>query len=178
MDGIIHVLKSYDFTVLPEEPNSVIDTRFPDQFLISNHVSEFVWDRSFVAEHDGEIVGFCHYTIIDQHSAQTRLLAVLPEHQSLGLGKQLQIARMKAAYGQGIEKLHTHSEHPKSIEWYKKHFGYIDHGSVESLHGLLFFRLPDRVVWGLHYGFQEYPVLRKLVCNLPQYFSRTKSQKV
>ena len=71
IDAIIHVLKSYDFILLPEESGSVIDSRFPDQFMLSNQVSEFVWDRSFVAEVDGSIVGFCHYTILDEKNAKT-----------------------------------------------------------------------------------------------------------
>jgi N-acetylglutamate synthase-like GNAT family acetyltransferase len=176
IDGILHVLGMYDFTVLPEKSGATIDQRFPGKFLLSNNVSEFVWDRSFVAEEDGAIVGFCHYTTIDDQTAKTRLLTVLPSHRGTGLGKQLHIARMKAAYDNGIVKLHTESEHPKSIQWYKKHFGCIEDGTVESVHGLVFFHLPDRIIWGIHYGFKDYPIHKKLVCDLPLYFTNHTDQ--
>jgi len=170
IDAIIRVLSSFDFTLLPEKNRSVIDPRFPDHFRLSNRVVEFAWERSFVAERDGEIVGFCHYTITGETTAATRLLTVLPECREYGYGTQLQLARMEAAYKSGITELHTSSAHPKSIEWYKKHFGYVEHGTEDNSHGLIFFRLPDRVVWGLHYGLKEHPVCRKLTCNLTGFF--------
>lgn len=157
IDGIIHVLASYDFIVIPEEPDGIIDVRFPNQFLLSNRVSEFAWEQSFVAEEVYSIVGFCHYTTIDEHTAQTRLLTVLPKYRGHGLGMQLHIARMKAAYDNGIVELHTHSEHPKSIAWYKKHFGCTEYGTVESCHGLVFFAYQIELSGGFITGLRITP---------------------
>ena len=116
IDAIIRVLSSFDFALVPEKNHSVIDSRFPEQFLLTNRVLEFAWEHSFVAEREGTIVGFYHYTITNEQTATTRLLTVLPGYREHGYGTQLQLARMRAAYENGITELHTSSGTPNRLD--------------------------------------------------------------
>ena len=88
----------------------------------------------FVAEQDGRIVGASGYKMIGPKEGKTTLLGVDPRINGKGIGRKLQLARMKAMYDQGAESLITNADRPRTISWYKKLFGYEEIGSIPKLH--------------------------------------------
>ena len=87
----------------------------------------------FVAQKDKNIIGVCGYKILSKTEGKTTLLAVYPEFQGLGVGKQLQIKRLEIMYKEGVKKVKTNADHIETILWYKKHFGYEEIGKLEKL---------------------------------------------
>ncbi|MBI3223124.1 MAG: GNAT family N-acetyltransferase [Nitrosomonadales bacterium] len=51
-------------------------------------------DNSFVALHDGKLVGVASYIVLDKETAETASLAVAKTCQGLGVGYLLQKARL------------------------------------------------------------------------------------
>jgi ribosomal-protein-alanine N-acetyltransferase len=110
----------------------------------SPEMPELDWKCFFVAKVDGEIVGAAGYKILSQTEAKTTLMAVLPEHRRLGIGRLLQEKRMKTLCEKGIKTLTTNADIPETITWYKKYFGYKEVGKVKKVHE---FGRPDIVEW-------------------------------
>ena len=103
-----------------------------------------VW---FVAEVAGEIVGVAGHRILrdgDGLAGKTTLLAVLPEHRELGIGRALQELRMDLMRDAGATRVITNADRPETIAWYQRHFGYRRVGEVEKIHE---FGLPDVDRW-------------------------------
>ena len=101
IDGIIEVLKGYRMQFLRPEDKVMIDERFGDVVSVYNEISELAWERSWVAEHDGKVVGFCNWkpygVVQDRPAAKTTLISVLPDYRKHGYGKELLTARMREA---------------------------------------------------------------------------------
>lgn len=81
----------------------------------------------------GDIIGAAGYKILSDNAGKTTLLGVYPEFQGLGIGKVLQITRLEAMYKAGIKHVTTNADHPETIIWYKKHFGYKVIGRLKKL---------------------------------------------
>jgi len=167
--GIIRALGSFNFKLLNAVDSSAVDDLWPGTFVLRNEVTEIDLKNGFVALSGNKIVGFCHYKRYKPGVVKTTLLAVLPEYRKHGFGKALQVARMKEAYRRGYKKMMTWSEHPDSQRWYKKHFGYKKVGVEPVSHRLYFFRLRDKIIWGIHYGFPEFKAQESLVCDLKRF---------
>lgn len=110
----------------------------------SPEMPELDLTHAWVALVDGEVVGFSAIKMIDESTAKTTLLAVLPEHRKHGLGRLLQEKRMLAAWELGATKLITNADRPPTIAWYKKWFGYQEVGKLKKEHE---FGLPEVDEW-------------------------------
>ena len=165
INEILKVLSHYNFNVLNPTDNSPIDNDAEELLTLYNQVSEIDLNNAFVAVHNGKIVGFSHYKHYKEGVAKTTLVTVLPKFRG-----HLQLARMKEAYGKGYKKLITYCEGPAAIEWYIHHFHYKILGTESVQHRLHFFTLKDRVIWGVHYGFNE-SSLKVMVCDLEDFFT-------
>lgn len=88
----------------------------------------------FVARLDGEIVGASGYKILPSGNGKTTLLAVLPEHRGLNIGKKLQDARLRAMHSLGASTVTTNADRPATIAWYKRWYGYREVGRIEKIH--------------------------------------------
>ena len=102
------------------------------------------WDRFWMVKLDGTVVGAAGYRLLENGDAKTTLMAVLPECKGKGIGLALQAHRMRMAMTEGSKIMHTSSDIPRTIEWYKRHFGYEMTGSVQKLHE---FGRPDIDTW-------------------------------
>jgi N-acetylglutamate synthase-like GNAT family acetyltransferase len=170
IEAILDVLGSYNFKVLNAVDGAPVDDDASDILYLRNEITELDLKHAFVALHNGKIVGFCHYKHLEEGVAKTTLITVLPQYRELGLGKALQLARMKEAYEGGHKRLMTFCESPAAIRWYMKHFNYKILGTEPLLHRLYFFKLKDTVIWGIHYGFNE-EFQKKMVCDLENFFN-------
>jgi len=171
IDGILDVLAQYDFRVLNTEDGAVLDPEVGELLTLYNEVSALDLAHGFVVEENQRIVGFAHYKIIDKKTAKTTLMTVLPECRGKGWGKELQVARMREAFERGSETLLTYCELPKSIAWYRGHFGYVVLRQEATHHRLHYIPLVNRVIWGVHYGFKE-KELSVMECDLAAYFEQ------
>lgn len=72
-------------------------------------------------------------TPVNPGHGKTTLLAVMPECKGMGIGKELQYARMKEMHDKGVKVLTTNADRMDTILWYKKHFGYHQVGKLEKL---------------------------------------------
>ena len=77
---------------------------------------------------------------------------------------------MKEANQRGYRKLVTFCEGPNAARWYIKHFNYEILRTEPVHHRLHFFRLKNRIIWGVHYGFREFQSLKVMVCDLEKFF--------
>jgi len=106
--------------------------------------SEIRVENSFVAEHDGDVVGTASYIVHDDTFAETASMAVTPDYRGEGLGYRLQAARLEEMYSRGIETVRTETDRPETIEWYIEHFGYERVGTNPKKHD---FSLSDVDEW-------------------------------
>jgi len=113
-------------------------------YVPSPEMPELDWKCFFVARVGGKIVGAAGYKILSATEAKTTLMAVHPDFKKHGIGGLLQERRMLAMSEQGIKTLITNADIPKTIEWYKKHFGYKEIGKFKKLHE---FGRPDIDEW-------------------------------
>jgi uncharacterized protein (DUF849 family)/ribosomal protein S18 acetylase RimI-like enzyme len=81
----------------------------------------------------GQVIGASGYKILPDKRGKTTLLGVFPEFSGAGLGKELQLARLRAMHEVGVEKVTTNADRPETIVWYRKHFGYREVGTLEKL---------------------------------------------
>ncbi len=127
MPGILDVLRTVNMHHIP-----------------SAEMPDFDLELCLVAEIDGKIVGLSGYKILSADVGKTTLLAVNPEHRSLGLGHKLQTWRMNELLKRDIRYLITNADRPETIAWYEKHFGYRKIGRLEKEHE---FGRPDIDHW-------------------------------
>jgi uncharacterized protein (DUF849 family)/N-acetylglutamate synthase-like GNAT family acetyltransferase len=104
----------------------------------------------------GEIIGAAGYKLLSPGKGKTTLLAVYPEFTGSGVGKELQIARLRAMYECGVKTVTTNADRPDTIVWYMKHFGYREVGTLEKL---------------CPFGLEEVPQWTTLQMDLPRYFA-------
>jgi 3-oxoadipate:acetyl-CoA acetyltransferase len=142
----------------PENRSEIIDVLAPWNLhkIPSPEALEIDFDFFFVAKVMGKIIGVSGYQLLSQDMAETRSLAVYPEFQGSGIGKELQDIRLEAMYKAGIKKVITYTDRQETITWYKKHYRYVQTGTVKkkSDHGL-----KDVDIW------------TKLELNLTQYIN-------
>jgi 3-keto-5-aminohexanoate cleavage enzyme len=120
----------------------------------SLEMEELDLDSFFVVCDNDKIVGACGYKIVSKEDGKTTLLAVYPEFQGSGIGKELQDKRLEAMYKQGVKRVLTNADHTSTILWYKKHFGYKEVGRLKKI---ISFGLEDVNYWTtLELDLQEY----------------------
>ena len=168
VDAVLACLRTYGFHLLGDR---YADPDFPADAVLSvrNAISDFdLRERCWLAEADGSVLGFCSWDWLDagKGTAKTLLIVVLPAARSLGVGSRLQRRRMQEMREHGAREVHTWSDDPKAIAWYKSHFGYVEVGREPLLHCLHHFRWGDREAWGIHRGFRERDELAHLVADL------------
>lgn len=105
----------------------------------------------------GKILGAAGYKILSRETGKTTLLAVWPEHAGTGMGKELQIARLRAMYEAGVRTVTTNADRPRVIAWYRNSFGYREVGTLEKL---------------CSYGLESAPAWTTLQIDLGEYFAR------
>ena len=103
-------------------------------YVPSPEMPDLDWRCYFVARVNGKIAGASGYRILSSTEAKTTLMAVLPEFRCFGIGRALQERRMMVLYELGIKTLTTNADIPQTIEWYKKHYGYLQIGKVKKVH--------------------------------------------
>ena len=170
LQPIIRVLSHYNFQPLKIEDGHIIDVNGGEILSVYNEVSFLDVDDGFVAEFEGRIVGFSHFKKLKEGSAKTTLLSVNPEYRKHGFGKDLQIARMRAAIDRGFKDLITFCDNEKAVNWYIKHFGYEKIGNDSNHHRIHFIGKGKIGVWGVHYGLQGCDEVTILRCDLDKYF--------
>lgn len=99
----------------------------------SVEVEEMVAEDYLVAKIGLKIVGLAGWKVLDSGEGKTTLMAVLPEYNGGGIGKDLQHRRMKILYELGCKTITTNADRPETIVWYKKHFGYKEIGKLKKL---------------------------------------------
>ena len=169
IDGILNVLRCYNFKVIKAFDGAPIDEDYGETITLYNQVSEIDLRNGFVAVIDGKIVGFSHYKHLHEATAKTTLITVLPEYAGHGLGKELQLARMKEAYEKGCKELITYCETRTIVDWYVKNFDYKVLRTEPVSHRLHFLKLKDQVIWAVHYGKKGRETLKVLTCNLEDF---------
>jgi N-acetylglutamate synthase-like GNAT family acetyltransferase len=174
IDSILHVLSHYNLKVINAVDGSPLDDDYGDTITLYNQVSQINLQNAFVALSDGKIVGFSHYKHLEGDTAKTTLITVMPEYERLGFGKQLQLARMKEAHEKGYKKLITYCENPLIVNWYVRHFNYQILRTEPVCHRLHFFKLKNRIIWAVHYGSKERKTLQVLLCDLEDFFKKTR----
>ncbi|NTW56576.1 MAG: GNAT family N-acetyltransferase [Chlorobiaceae bacterium] len=87
----------------------------------------------FIARISGTIAGAAGYKIIGPEEGKTTLLGIIPEFAGMGLGRELQFARLEAMYNEGVRKVTTNADRPETILWYKKHYGCKEVGKLGKL---------------------------------------------
>ena len=101
------------------------DLTISPDYLANNHV--------FVAESDGQIVGF--YSLVDrQDKAELDHMWVAPEHIGTGVGKELFIHAMQHAAGQNIPEVEILSD-PNAEGFYRKMGAYRIGETVSEVDG-------------------------------------------
>jgi len=100
----------------------------------SLEMPELELDKFFLAIIDGNIVGAAGYKMISDTEGKTTLMAVDPKYSGQGIGLELQRMRMNEMKTLGATSIVTNADRPKSIAWYKKHFGYQEVGTIPKIH--------------------------------------------
>jgi N-acetylglutamate synthase-like GNAT family acetyltransferase len=103
-------------------------------YIPSPEMPELNYDNYFVAKVEGRVVGFSGYKILSSTEAKTELMVVDKKYRGRGIGYALQVRRMEDMLARGIRTLTTNTDLPATIEWYKRHFGYVEVGRLEKLH--------------------------------------------
>lgn len=174
IDQILLVLRTYNFHVLAPREGHVLDQDFGQEITVYNSVSEIKLDWSWVALIKNQIVGFANYKEENRSIAKTTIMTVLPEFRKLGIGQQLQLARMKEAHQQGYAKMITYCENKEVCAWYTKNFGYITLREEPVCHRLHFIRLKNKIIWGIHYGVKS-KYLRVMETKLNNFFKHNET---
>ena len=117
LDGIMAVLQTANMHHIP-----------------SKEMPELDLSKCFIAKSGGKVVGVSGYKMLPDGRGKTTLLAVLPEFQCHGIGYALHVRRIEAMESLGAERILTNADREESIEWYKRHFGYVVIGSLRKLH--------------------------------------------
>lgn len=110
----------------------------------SKEMPELDLNNFFLAIYHGLVVGAAGYKMTSPTTGKTTLMAVHPRMAGRGIGKLLQQARMEEMAKLGAQSIITNADRPKTIEWYKKYFGYKEIGKLQKIHP---FGLPDISFW-------------------------------
>jgi GNAT superfamily N-acetyltransferase len=102
--------------------------------------------RTLVACDAGRIVGVASYRLTEPGSAFTESLAVDPLYVGRGVAERLQRARLDALHAQGVRRVRTTADRPRTIAWYLKRYGCRVVGTVPKRHPI---SLPDVPEWTL-----------------------------
>ena len=142
-----------------------------DEILtIRNSISHIdLSDKCWVAEEDGDILGFCCWEWRDpkMRSAKTVLISVTDRGRTRGVGKLLQRRRIDEMRERGAIDIHTWSDDPRAVKWYQRTFGYEVVGHEPIRHSLHRFHRGGRdEVWAIHRGFRENDTLTHLRLDL------------
>ena len=103
-------------------------------YVPSEEMPELDWRQCFVALRGDKIIGMSGYKIIGEDQGKTTLMAVDPEYRGTGVGMSLQVERLHAMARHGVEFVTTNADRTATIEWYKKHFGYRQIGTLKKVH--------------------------------------------
>ena len=168
MPAVFAVLAEYRVHLLGAAP--LADTDFPADALLAVRnaiVDVDLGARALVAVDERGVLGFCCWDWLDQDAgaAKTVLITVLRSQRGSGIGAALQRARMDAVWAAGAQSIHTWSDDPSAIAWYRRHFGYEAVGEEAIRHALHRFHLGDTTWWALHRGFPERASLTHLVAT-------------
>ena len=117
LQDILKIFEYYNMHLIPSPEMPEINVKF-----------------FFVAEVEGSIVGAAGFKILSPEVGKTTLLAVSPAFSGKGIGLALQAKRLQALRALGCEKVITNADRPKTICWYKKHFGYRQVGTIKKIH--------------------------------------------
>lgn len=91
--------------------------------------------RYYFVVRDGErVVGASGYAVLSETKGKTQLMVVHPDYRRRGIGMALQTARIEAMARLGVKTVITNVDRPETIEWYKKHFGYREVGTLKKVH--------------------------------------------
>jgi 3-keto-5-aminohexanoate cleavage enzyme len=126
-DGILGVLETANMHHIP-----------------SKEMPELELSHCFVAKSGGRVIGISGYKMLPDGRGKTTLLAVKPEFQCQGVGYALHLKRIEAMEAAGAEWIVTNADRQDSIEWYKKHFGYVEVATLKKMHE---FGNPDVDYW-------------------------------
>jgi len=170
MESILKVLRSYECKVIHPVDNAPIDDDYGHVITVINELSALKLENAFVAQLDDVIAGFCHYKHYSSDTAKTTLMSVLPQYRELGIGRALQVARMKEAHEKGYRKMLTYCDVPKTAVWYQKNFQYVVLRTEPNHHMLHFLSGPDGPIWFIHHGSKD-EYLKVLECDLDAYFA-------
>jgi 3-keto-5-aminohexanoate cleavage enzyme len=113
-------------------------------YIPSEEMPELDWRCCFVASHNEHVIGMSGYKVLGEGQGKTTLMAVHPNYRGYGVGKSLQVARLRAMASLGVETVVTNADRPPTIEWYKKHYGYKKIGNLKKIHE---FGDPDVTEW-------------------------------
>lgn len=116
MPGILEVLSKWNMHHIPSPEMPELDLSFV-----------------FVAVQSGRIIGLGGYKLLSPGLAKTTLLAVLPEFQGYGLGRELHDIRLDAMRKAGVRKVTTNADDLKAVSWYMKHYGARVTGSLRKV---------------------------------------------
>jgi len=171
--AVLDCLAAYRFHVLGSTPCADPDFAADEVLTVRNQIGVIDLDRrSWVAEHDGVVVGFCCWDWHDRgaREAKTVLISVRPEARRLGAGHKLQSARQDEMRAAGARLVHTWSDDPAAIHWYCNKFGYEQLGAAPIHHCLHLIRHGAQAAWGIHRGHRasEHLVHLRLVLEAPR----------
>ena len=140
---------SHPYTIRPARPgerDAILAVMEPWNMhhVPSEEMAELDLACFFVATEGDRIVGASGYAIIGPGQGKTTLMAVLPECKGTGIGKALQDVRLEAMAANGVHTVTTNADRPKTIDWYKRLYGYREVGTLPKLHS---FGLDDVDHW-------------------------------
>ena len=113
-------------------------------YIPSEEMADLDWRCYFVARDGDRTIGLSGYKILSPTEGKTQLMVVHPDYRGLGIGIKLQTVRLEAMAARGVKRVTTNADLPKTIAWYKKHFGYREIGTLEKVHE---FGDPDIHTW-------------------------------
>jgi ribosomal-protein-alanine N-acetyltransferase len=113
-------------------------------YIPSKEMPDIDYKNCYVAKIGDRIVGVGGYEMRSKEIGKTTLLVVHPEFRKNGIGSSLQLKRIQVMIRKGAKKIITNVDNPKTIEWYKKKFGYKKIGKLKKYHE---FGLPYEEYW-------------------------------
>jgi 3-keto-5-aminohexanoate cleavage enzyme len=87
----------------------------------------------FVARFSGYVAGAAGYKLLTATEGKTTLLGIRPEYSGMRIGRALQNASLDAMFSAGIRTITTNADRPETIQWYKKHYGYRQIGTLKKI---------------------------------------------
>jgi len=170
IEPILAVLRAYACKVIHPVDNAPIDDDYGPLLTVVNELSELKLENGFVALIEDVVVGFSNYKHYDRETAKTTLMSVLPQYRAFGVGRALQLARMKEAHEKGYGKMLTYCDVPTTMAWYQKNFNYTVLKTEPNHHVMHFISGPGGPVWLIHHGSRD-EYLKVLECDLDAYFA-------